>query len=495
VDIELVAKMPADAPVLVVGAYEGRKLTPSAVALDRRIGRRIRKAMAAGRFTGAAGQSLDLLAPPDFSGHRIFVIGLGKPRDLSALAAQDLGGRIETILANAGEAGGVVALDLAGDLPGHVGFGARLASQRFLKLRTHARPGDPKPVRRLAIVAKGAGAAKLFDRLQGLASAVGTARTLVNEPANLLGPEEFVRRARALAKLGVKVEVLEEPKLRRLGMGALLAVGSGSERRPRVLVLRWKGPQTKKSQAKKAPIAFVGKGVVFDAGGLGIKKADGMEAMKADMAGAAAVVGVIQALATRKAPIDAVGVCALVENLPSDTSYRPGDILTTMSGQTIEVIDTDAEGRLILSDALYYTVDRFKPRAVMDLATLTYAVGAALGHYHAGVLSNNDALVKRLIAAGEKTGERLWRLPIGPEYDANLESGIADLRQVASNEETADAIHGAQLLQHFIGDTPWAHLDIAYTGMFANKERPTQPKGATGFGVRLLDALAEGYEG
>src|SRR4029077_7753572 len=252
-------------------------------------------------------------------------------------------------------------------------------------------------------------------------------------------------------------------QLRRLGMGALLAVGAGSVRRPRLLVLRWKGPKAKKG---RGPIAFVGKGVVFDAGGLGIKKADGMEAMKADMAGAAAVVGVIQALAARKAPIEAVGVCALVENLPSNMSYRPGDILKTMSGQTIEVIDTDAEGRLILSDALYYTVDRFKPRAVMDLATLTYAVGESRGLSPAGVLSNNDGLVKRLIAAGEKPGERLWRLPIGPEYDANLESGIADLRQVASNEETADAIHGAQLLQHFIGDTPWAHLDIAYTGMF-----------------------------
>jgi len=496
VEIELVAKMPADAPVLVVGAHEGRKLNAAAAALDRQIGGRLRKAMAGGRFTGAAGQSLDLVAPAGFAGRRAILIGLGKPREMNVLAAQDLGGRIETILANAGEAEAVAALDLSGDLPAHLAFGARLSSQRFLKLRTHARPGDPKPVRRLAILAKGKGAARLFDRMDGLASAVGTARTLVNEPANLLGPEEFVRRARALTKLGVKVEVLEEPALRRLGMGALLAVGSGSERRPRVLVLRWKGRGAKKPRGtNKGPLAFVGKGVVFDAGGLGIKKADGMEAMKADMAGAAAVVGVIQALASRKAPIDAVGVCALVENLPSNMSYRPGDILKTMSGQTIEVIDTDAEGRLILSDALYYTVDRFKPRAVMDLATLTYAVGAALGHYHAGVLSNNDALVKRLIAAGEKTGEKLWRLPIGSEYDANLESGIADLRQVASNEETADAIHGAQLLQHFIGDTPWAHLDIAYTGMFANKERPTQPKGATGFGVRLLDALAEGYEG
>lgn len=490
--IELVSRLPADAPVVVVGSFEGRRLTPAAANLDRQLAGRLRKAMAGGRFTGSAGQSLDLLAPRDFSGHRIILVGLGKAGGLDGLGAQDVGGRIETLLAGMDEAEAVVALDLGGDLPAHIGFGALLAGQRFLKLRTKARPGDPKPVRNLSIVAKGLAAQKLFNRFAGLADAVGTARELVNEPANLLGPEDFVRRARSLSKLGVKVEVLEEAKLRKLGAGALLAVGSGSERRPRLLVLRWKGPKAKKG---RAPIAFVGKGVVFDAGGLGIKKADGMEAMKADMAGAAAVVGVIQALAKRKAPIEAVGICALVENLPSNMSYRPGDILTTMSGQTIEVIDTDAEGRLILSDALHYAVSRFKPRAVMDLATLTYAVGAALGHYHAGVLSNNDALVKRLIAAGEKTGEKLWRLPIGADYDANLESGIADLRQVASNEETADAIHGAQLLQHFVGDTPWAHLDIAYTGMFANKERPTQPKGATGFGVRLLDALAESYEG
>jgi leucyl aminopeptidase len=492
VKIELVSRLPADAPVVVVAAHEGRRLAPSAASLDRQLGGHIRKAMAGGRFTGAGGQSLDLLVPPNFSGHRVILAGLGKPGSLTVLGAQDVGGRIETLLAGMGEGEAAIALDLAGDLPAHVGFGAMLAGQRFTKLRTRPQPGDPKPVRRLSIVAKGPNAKRLLDRLDGLAAAVGTARTLVNEPANLLGPDDFVRRARALSKLGVKVEVLDEPKLRKLGMGALLAVGQGSERRPCVLVLHWKGRGAKK---KRAPIAFVGKGVVFDAGGLDIKKADGMEAMKADMAGAAAVVGVIQALAARKAPIEAVGVCALVENLPSNMSYRPGDILKTMSGQTIEVIDTDAEGRLILSDALYYTVNRFKPRAVMDLATLTYAVGAALGLYHAGVLSNNDALVKRLVAAGEKTGEKLWRLPIGPEYDANLESGIADLRQVASNEETADAIHGAQLLQHFVGDTPWAHLDIAYTGMFALKEKPTQPKGATGFGVRLLDALAEGYEG
>ena len=217
--------------------------------------------------------------------------------------------------------------------------------------------------------------------------------------------------------------------------------------------------------------------------------------MHTDMAGAAAVVGAMQVLALRKAPVEAVGVAALVENLPSEQSYRPGDIVRSMSGETVEVINTDAEGRLILLDALYYTAQRFKPRAMVDLATLTYAVGAALGRLHAGLLCNDEILARRLVVAGQATGERLWRLPLDEGYDRNLDSNIADIRQIAPDNQVADAIHGAQLLQRFVGKTPWAHLDIAYTGMFVLKEAPTQPKGGTGFGVRLLDRLAESYEG
>jgi len=490
--IDIVSRLPAETPVLVVGAHDGRRLTPAADALDRRLGGRIRRAMAGSRFTGATGQHLDLLAPAGFDGRRVILVGLGKAAALAPLVAQDIGGRIEATLAGLGEAEAAIALDLPRDLPAYLGFGARLASQRFTKFRTRAQPGDPKPVRRLAIVAKlAAVAGRRLARLEALAEGVGMARALMNEPANLLGPEEFVRRARALAPLGVKIEVLEESQLRRLGMGALLAVGAGSVRRPRLLVLHWRGP---KAKVGRRPLAFVGKGVCFDAGGISIKKADGMEEMKADMAGAAVVVGAMLALAMRKAPIQAVGVAALVENLASDRSYRPGDIVKAMSGETIEVINTDAEGRLILSDALYYTAKRFKPRAMVDLATLTYAVGAALGHCRAGILSNDDALARRLIAAGEKTGERLWRLPLGEEYDANLESTIADMRQIAPDSEAADAVHGAQLLRRFVGKTPWAHLDIAYMELFHSKEKSTQPKGATGFGVRLLDALAASYE-
>ncbi len=491
--IDIIQALPAKTPVLVVGAYAGRRLTPRAAALDHKLGGLLTRAMRSGRFTGERDQHLDLIAPPDGAARRLILAGLGHRRDLTPLAAEEIGGRIENALAALGEAEATLDLELGGELAAHVAFGARLAGQRFLKFRTRRRPDDPGEVRRLALLASpGAMARRRLERLNAVAEGVATARGLVNEPANALGPEEFVRRARVLSRLGVRIEVLEEPRLRRLGMGALLAVGGGSARRPRLLVLRWSGPS---APAGKGPLAFVGKGVCFDSGGISIKKAEGMEEMRADMAGAAAVVGAIQALALRGAPVDVVGVAALVENMPSGTSYRPGDIVRSMSGETIEIIDTDAEGRLILLDALYYTAQRFKPRAIVDLATLTYAVGAALGRLHAGMMCNDEALARRLAAAGEATGERLWRLPLGEGYARNLESGIADIRQVAPDNQVADAVHGAQLLRRFVGKTPWAHLDIAYTGMFVLKEGPTQPKGATGFGVRLLDELARSYEG
>jgi len=492
VQIEILAKLPVQIPVLVLGAHEGRRLTPTAAAWDKQLGGTLKRAMAAGRFTGARDQKLDIVAPAGIPQRRILLVGLGTARTLTPAAAEEIGGRIENALAQLGEAEAGTALDLPGGLAAHVALGAILGGQRFVKLRTRPRPEDVKPVGRLVLAAKATAAAeRAFARLAPVADGIGLARSLVNEPANLLGPEEFVRRARKLASLGVKIEVLDEAALKRLGMEALLAVGAGSARRPRLLILRWKGRGAKPG---RGPVAFVGKGVCFDAGGLDLKKAEGMEAMNTDMAGAAAVVGAIKALALRKAPIEAVGIAALVENLASDTAYRPGDVIRTLAGETVEIINTDAEGRVILADALAYTVRRFKPRAIVDLATLTYAVGAALGHFYAGMLCNNDALARKLIAAGRETGDRLWRLPIGKEYDANLVSAIADVRQIAPDSDAADASHGAQFLQHFVGDTPWAHLDIAYTGMMAPREKPTQPKGATGFGVRLLDAFAESYE-
>jgi len=492
--IDIVQRLPAKPPVLILGAYAGRQLTPFAARFDRKLGGMLARAMRGGRFTGKRDQHLDFVAPPEAAGaRRLILVGLGPRQDLAPLTAQEIGGRIENALAGRSEAEGAVALDLPGDLAAHLVLGVRLAGQRFVKFRTRKRPEDPGSLRRLFVLAKAGGKLRrALDRASAVSAGVGTARGLVNEPANMLGPEEFVRRARGLQRLGLKVQVLEEANLRRLGMGALLAVGGGSARRPRLLILRWKGPGAK---AKRGPLAFVGKGVCFDTGGIDIKKAEGMEEMRTDMAGAAAVVGAMQALAVRQAPVEAVGVAALVENMPSDTAYRPGDIVKSMSGETIEIIDTDAEGRLILLDALYYTAKRFKPRAMVDLATLTYAVGTALGRLHAGIFCNDEGLAKRLIGAGQATGERLWRLPLDEGYDGHLESSVADIRQVAPDNQVADAVHGAQLLQRFVGKIPWAHLDIAYTGMLALKESPTQPKGATGFGVRLLDRLAESYEG
>ena len=314
-----------------------------------------------------------------------------------------------------------------------------------------------------------------------LAAVDGTllARELVNEPANVLGTEEFAARAAELSALGVAVETLGEPELRALGMHALLAVAQGSVRPPRLVVMRWSNgaPGT-------PPVAFVGKGVVFDSGGISIKPAAGMEDMKGDMGGAAAVTGLLQALAARKAKVNAVGVIGLVENMPSGTAMRPGDIVRAASGTTIEIVNTDAEGRLVLADALWYVQEKLKPRAVIDLATLTGAIGVALGSDHAGLFANNDELAAQLVGAGLATGEKLWRMPLGPAYDKLIESRFADIKNSAGRP--AGAITAAQFLARFVGDVPWAHLDIAGVSL-GPPASETNASWAPGFGVALLD--------
>jgi leucyl aminopeptidase len=324
-----------------------------------------------------------------------------------------------------------------------------------------------------------------------------TARSLVNEPANILHPEEFANRTAALKKLGVEVTVLDESAMRELGMGALLGVGQGSVRGSRIVIMRWRGAKSAKDSAKtksKAkPIAFVGKGVCFDTGGISIKPAAAMEDMKGDMAGAACVVGLMQALAGRKANVDVLGAIGLVENMPGPEAQRPGDIVKSMSGQTIEVINTDAEGRLVLADLLWYVQDKFKPKFIVDLATLTGAILVALGQEHAGLFTNDDELGERLIAAGKATGEKLWRLPLGAAYDKMIDSKVADMKNTGGRH--AGSITAAQFLQRFLNGTPWAHLDIAGTGMGSPASEINQSWGS-GFGVRLLDRLiADHYEG
>lgn len=385
-----------------------------------------------------------------------------------------------------------VALDARG-LPDAVaialGTGAALRAWRFEALKSQRSPGP----RRIELLQDDPARAKpLWARVEAALAGVFFARELTAEPANRLGPKAFAQRLEALESEGLEVEILKPAKLRRMGAGALLAVGGGAAEGPRLAVLRWKGAFA------APPVAFVGKGICFDTGGVSVKPAAGMEAMRQDMAGAAACAGAMLALARRRSPCPAVAVLALAENALGAASYRPGDVLTTLSGRTVEVVDTDAEGRLVLADALHHAIQRFRPQAVLDLATLTGSVITALGHHRAGLFGNDAALGALVAAAGEAVGERLWPLPIGERHREDLRSDIADLRQCAPAGSGAwggrllpDACHAAAFLREFVGSVPWAHLDIAGVDSAESTELLAARGQPTGFGVRLLDALIE----
>jgi leucyl aminopeptidase len=483
---------------LVVGALEDRTLSPTGAALDKDSGGALTRAMAASRFMGRKDEVLGVLAPVQLSLGRVMLIGLGKGDALDAAVMQSLGGQIVGHLNGVGESVAAVALDKfegmklkPAEAAANLAYGARLRAYRFDKYRTREKPEKKPSLKTLGILTRDPGGAKrAFAPLDSVAEGVFFTRDLVSEPANIIYPETLAQAARSLTKLGVAVEVLDERQMRKLGMGALLGVGQGSARPPRLVVMQWKGG----GKAKGArPVAFIGKGVTFDTGGISIKPADGMWDMKWDMGGAGVVIGLMKALAGRRARVNAVGVIGLVENMPSATAQRPGDIVTSMSGQTIEVLNTDAEGRLVLADALWYCQDRFKPKFMVDLATLTGAIIIALGSEHAGLFANNDELAERLVEAGKAVGEKLWRLPLADAYDRQMDSDAADIKNISGGRE-AGSITAAQFIQRFVNNVPWAHLDIAGT-TWSKKDAPTVPKGATAFGVRLLDHLvAEHYE-
>jgi leucyl aminopeptidase len=493
--VRFLDKLPAKLPVLAVCRSDEAGLLPAARRVNQLLKGALARAGQRRRPEEDEGPSVvELTAPKAIKSRRVLLLDLGRRRRLDSERAEAAGAALAKAVAQAGESEAVLVLDhpeqaalAAPELAAHLALGARLGAYRFDRYRTKSRPEDPiGRLETLWIVTPAAAAAQaVWRRLGPVAAGVELARDLSNEPSNVITPDGFIERTRqALGPLGVEIVVMDEKKLARLGMNAMLAVGSGSENKPRLLLLRWRG-------APGRPFAFVGKGVTFDTGGISIKKAAGMEEMKADMSGAAAVVGLMRTLAGRRAKVPAIGVAALVENMPSGTAYRPGDVIKTFSGKTLEIVDTDAEGRVVLSDALAFTVQKFRPRAMVDLATLTYAVLAALGQAFSGIFSNDDKLAERLVAAGQATGDRLWRLPLDAEYERNLKSQIADLRQCAPDDAFADASHGAQLLQNFVDGTPWAHLDIAGR-MFGKRDDEGNWPGSPGFGVRLLDAfLAE----
>jgi len=473
-----------------------KQLLATAQSIDAASGGSVVRAFEGGRFTGAKGQTLTVLG---HSGDvaRLLLLGVGKGKELDARAAEGLGGVIAAEANAAGHTAVTVVVDpvkgtrlTPAQIAAHIALGVRLRSYRFDKYKTKDKPEQKLSLQHLTIVLAGpADARKAYAQLEPVVDAVFLTRDLVSEPPNVLYPVEFARRARELTKLGVKVEVLGEAEMKKLGMETLLAVGQGSGRDSQLLVMTWmNGPKG------QAPVALIGKGVCFDTGGISLKPAGGMEDMKWDMGGAGAVTGAMALIAGRKAKANVVAVCALVENMPDGNAQRPGDVVKSMSGQTVEVINTDAEGRLILCDAMWYAQEKFKPQAMVELSTLTGAIIVALGHERAGLFCNNTQLSNRLRAAGAGIGEKLWRMPLGPKYDKLIDSEIADMRNVGGGRD-GGSITAAQFLQRFVQDgVAWAHIDIAGVAC-SGKGDVTTPKGATAYGVRLLDRLiAENYE-
>ncbi len=487
--IEFVAQ-PGESQILAVPVHEG-DLGGVAAALDRSASGAVKRAMAASRFTGKVKSHLAIGAPAGVDAGSVILVGAGETGKLDALGAEAIGAIAYQAASLSGQS--ILTLDLtdaSADHAARAAFGARLAAYRFDKYRTKQKPEKVPSVETIRVVVKDVAAAQAAnDRLSPAADAVAFARDLVAEPANVLYPEEFARRVKALESLGLEVEILGEAEMEELGMRTLLAVGRGSERESQLAVMRWNG-----AGKDDQPIAFVGKGVCFDTGGISIKPAEGMEDMKWDMGGAAAVAGVMHALAGRKARVNAVGVLGLVENMPDGRAQRPGDVVVSMSGQTVEVINTDAEGRLVLADALWYTQERFKPKFMIDLATLTGAMIVALGLEYAGVFSNSDEVADAILAAGKTEGENFWRMPIPDIYEKHIDSPIADVKNTG-NGRAGGSITAALFLQRFTNGVPWAHLDIAPTAWASKPHGPTVPEGAVGFAVRTLDRMvADKYE-
>ena len=488
-NIEFVAKS-GDADAIALFVYEESRLSPAARDADAATGGAVSRAATQGRFSGKAGQSAALGGASGDA--QMWLIGAGAESAFRDLAIETAAGAAY----NAAKMSGAKTLaleltQLSAEGAARAGFAVRLAAYRFDKYRTTLKPEKVPSVETVRIVCADPKAAKAAVKSwDAVADAVIFTRDLVSEPANVLYPQSFAERCKGLKSLGLEVEVLGEKEMEKLGMRTLLGVGQGSRRESQLVVMKWNG-----GGKSDQPIAFVGKGVTFDTGGISIKPAEGMEEMKWDMGGAAAVTGVMHALAGRKAKVNAVGVLGLVENMPDGNAQRPGDVVISMSGQSVEVINTDAEGRLVLADALWYTQDRFKPKFMVDLATLTGAMIVSLGLEYAGVFSNDDNLADNILAATGPTGENAWRMPLPEAYERHIDSPIADVKNMG-NGRSGGSITAALFLQRFVNKTPWAHIDIAPTAWNKDSKVETVPSGATGYGVRLLNQMVQDrYEG
>ncbi|WP_447952655.1 leucyl aminopeptidase [Sphingopyxis chilensis] len=480
-DIQFVAQIDASADVVAFPVRKGE-----AGALGALLG----AAAAQARFDGAAGTIAETAAIDGAQAKRLLLVGIGEGSE------QDLERGGAALTAKLQTSGATqVQVDFASTGPSDAddvlafAMGARLRNWRLDTYRTRLADKAKPSLKTVTIASPHGDLAARWAINEAIADGVALTQTLVAEPPNILYPESFVERCQHLADLGVELEVLDERQMKALGMGALLGVAQGSTRPPRLLAMRWNG-----GNPGDAPVVFIGKGVTFDTGGISLKPGPGMDMMKWDMGGAGAVAGAIKAIAGRKAKANVVGVVGLVENMPDGNAMRPGDIVTTMSGQTVEVLNTDAEGRLVLCDAISWAQKVYDPKVIVDLATLTGAMVISLGHEYAGIFANDDTLATDLLAAGEASDNKLWRFPLSPAYDKLIDSPIADMKNIGPRE--GGSITAAQFLKRYVEDgVAWAHLDIA--GMaWADKDGPVYAKGATGYGVRLLDRyIAAKHEG
>lgn len=479
----------------IVPVFKGGKAFGAGADYIEALGEGYTAAAKAAGFKGASGDRFTLFAP-QLKGagtklSRLVFIGAGDP---SKFDAEMFAAKAIAPLLTSGEKSVTFHLggcDLSPDSAARAAVGARLAGYRFDIYRTKLKADKKNSVNAIKISYDDAAAArKSYTNFHGpVCDGTVMARDLVNEPPNVIYPKAYAARIKKLESLGLKVEILGEKKMASLGMHSLLGVGLGSERESQMVVMRWDG-----GDKGAKPAAIIGKGVTFDTGGISLKGGNGMWDMKGDMGGSAAVVGAMMAVAARKAKANVIGVVGLVENMPDGKAQLPGDIITSMSGQTIEVQNTDAEGRLVLADALHYTNEKYKPVAMINLATLTGAIITALGHEHAGVFSNDDALAEQIAAASKASTEKSWRLPLSPYYDKLLDSPNADMKNIGGSE--AGSITAAQFLQRFVGKTPWAHIDIAGTAMKNRRPDPRETTFGTGYGVRLLNHwIADNFEG
>ena len=482
-----------NAGAIAVPAFDKASLSAAAKAVDAAASGALTRAIAASRFKGGAGETLEIIAPAGVDAGRIVIFGLGDKAKLNENVIEKAAAAVVAKLLTGGET--TVTLRLDGETDGEgaarAGLGARLAAYRFDQYRTKLSDDKKPSLTKVAIAVDDVDAAKSAWKNWGpVAEGVDVARELLNQPPNILNPETYAKQIEGMAKLGLEIEILDEAQMLELGMHSLLGVGQASEFESHIAIMRWNG-----GKAGEKPLVFVGKGLTFDSGGISLKPGAGMDEMKGDMGGSAAVVGLMTALSGRKAKVNAIGIVGLVENMPDGNAQRPGDIVTSMSGQTIEILNTDAEGRLVLADVLWYAQQTFDPKLMIDLATLTGAVLIALGNTRAAIFSNDDTIAERLFAAGNASDEPVWRLPLGPDYEKHIETKNADMRNVGEGR-LAGSISAAEFLKRFVNDKPWCHIDIAGTAMGGMKDDPRQPSWGTGWGVRMLDRFVrDNYEG